>query len=240
MAGLARNAPLSWGLCLLVAVPLAWLARAESALYANAETMYRATIVRHPDSWLALTNLAVIELERDPSRAVARLRESLRYNPEFFETHFALGRALQALGRQQEAVEAYRTAIRIKPEQAQAHDNLGTLLAGLGRLAEAEAEFRRAIALRPTLAGAHTNLGIVLSMLGRLDESITAHREAIRLAPELGLAHANLGNALFQAGRYAEAAAAYREAAARLPEHPDLPGLVAKAEAAARGRGPQP
>lgn len=240
MAGLSRNAAVSWGLCLLAVAPLAWLARGESALYANAETMYRATIARHPDSWLALTNLAVIELDRDPSRAVARLRESLRYNPDFFETHFALGRALQALGRHDEAMESYRAAIRIKPQHAQTHDNLGTLLAGLDRLPEAEAEFRRAIELRPSLAGAHTNLGIVLSMLNRHEESIAAHREAIRLAPELGLAHANLGNALYQAGRYSEAAAAYREAAARLPEHPDLPGLIAKADAAARGRGPQP
>jgi tetratricopeptide (TPR) repeat protein len=240
MAGLGRNVSLSWGVFLVVVAPLVWLARSESALYANAETMYRATIARQPDSWLALTNLAVIELDRDPSRAVARLRESLRYNPEFFETHFALGRGLQSLGRLEDAIAAYRTALRLKPGQAQVHDNLGTALAGLGRAADAEVEFRQAIALKPTLAGAHTNLGIVLGMLGRVEESIAAHREAIRLVPELGLAHANLGNALFQAGRYADAAAAYREAARRLPEHPDLPGLIGKAEAAARGRAPHP
>jgi tetratricopeptide (TPR) repeat protein len=227
-----------WSLAALVIAPFAWMARSESALYASAEVMYRATIARHPDSWLALTNLAVIELDRDPSGAVARLQQSLRLNAGFAETHFALGRGLQALGRNEEAVGAYRTAIRLRPAHAQTYDNLGTVLAGLGRPAEAEPELRRAIALKPDLAGAHSNLGIVLGMLGRVDEAIASHREAISLAPELGFAHANLGNALFQAGRYGEAAAAYRDAARRIPEHPLLGGLIEKADAAARqGRG---
>lgn len=216
----------------VVIAPLAILARQESSNYVDAETIYRATVARHPDSWLAHTNLAVIELQRSPAQGIARLRESLKYQPRFAETHYNLGRGLHELGRMDEAISSYQEAIRLKPGYVQAHDNLATAYAANGRLAEAEREYRAALVLKPRLAGAHTNLGIVLAMTGRLDESVSEHREAIRLAPELASAHVNLGNALFQLRRFAEASDAYRAALRVDPGLQDVRGLLARAEAA--------
>jgi tetratricopeptide (TPR) repeat protein len=221
----------------ILVLPLAVLARLEAGLYRDAETMYRATLARHPDSWLALTNLAVIELPRSPAAAASRLRESLRHNPDFADTHYNLGRALQEMGHTDEALAAYRRAIQLNPRNARAFDNLAALQAAGGRLDEAERNLREAIRLQPSLAGAHTNLGIVLSLRGRIEEAIASHREAIRLAPEFGPAYINLGNVLFDSARFSDAVAAYREAARLLPERADLRDIVRRAEAAAqRGR----
>jgi len=90
---------------------------------------------------------------------VAQLRLALRLLPGRHDrTHDLLGRALQAHGELDEAVEQFRSALRIDPRFAEAHNNLGVALARQGRLAEAIAETREALRLKPDLAEAAQNL----------------------------------------------------------------------------------
>ncbi len=68
----------------------------QSGTYADAETLYRATLARNPASWMAHTNLGVV-LAETPSRlpeAIAEYRAALRLKPDDAQTHADLGNAL--------------------------------------------------------------------------------------------------------------------------------------------------
>ena len=68
----------------------------ESGIYGDVQGLYRATIARNPDCWLAYNNLA-IELQQagQTPEAVENLQQALRINPACAEAHRNLGVALQ-------------------------------------------------------------------------------------------------------------------------------------------------
>jgi tetratricopeptide (TPR) repeat protein len=195
----------------VILLPLAVLTWKQSQNYADAETLYRATIARSPGSWMALNNLAVLELPRSVDQAVGHLEEALKYNPDYAEAHNNLGLALQMLGRLDEAAAEHTAALRIEPAFADAHDNLGAAWQKMGRLQDAAAQYAEAIRLRPGRAQAHGNLGNVLLLQGRPDEAIPRYREALRIDPALADIRFNLASALQRTGRNEEAAAEYSE-----------------------------
>jgi protein O-mannosyl-transferase len=204
LAGLvASYAALTWSQC---------------RMYRDAETLYRATIARNPDCWMARNNLGAILVDQ-PGRlndAIAQYQESLRENPEDPEAHSNLGVALSRLpGQLGDAIAQYQEALRQEPGYAMAHNNLGSAwLQVPGRRDDAVAEFQEALRLQPNLVDAHNNLGSAwLQVPGRLDDAIAQFQEALRLDPDNAKVHNNLGNAWLQApGRLDDAIAQYQEA----------------------------
>ncbi len=139
----------------------------QSGNYADAETLYRATLARNPASWMAHTNLGVV-LAENPSRrpeAIAEYRVALHLKPDDAQTHADLGNALaQTPGGLAEAIAEFQTALRLTPDAVQTHDDLGVALSQMpGRLPDAIAEFRTALQLKPDYAEAHDNLGVALT-----------------------------------------------------------------------------
>lgn len=195
----------------LIVVPLGMLTRAQSRDYADAETLYRATIARDPQSWMAHNNLAVLMLRDSPERALEHLEQALRANAAYPEAHNNRGLALQLLERFDEAADAHAEALRLEPTFAEAHNNRGTALQKLNRLPEAEAAYREALRLRPESLQARVNLGNVMLELGVPEEAILHYRAALAIDPGLADVHFTLGAALERTGRLDEAAAQYRE-----------------------------
>lgn len=189
--------------------PLAFLTWNQSRDYADAETLYRATIERAPSSWMAHNNLAVLLLPGSAGEATAHIDEALKYNPNYPEAHNNRGLALQLLGRFDEAVAAHTAALRLEPGFADAHNNLGTALQKMGRFQEASVAYREALRLRPDYPPGHVNLGNVLLEMGRFDEAISSYRSAIRIDPALANVHYNLATALEKTGQREEAMAEY-------------------------------
>lgn len=132
--------------------------------------------------------------------------------PENARARVALGNALLARDRTEEAVAAYRQAVGLRADFADAHAALGMGLARSGKTSEAIAEYETAIRLEPTHSKAHFNLANALSREGRLDEAIAAYRRSIELRPDFADAHCNLGNALSRHGRFDEAVEEHHEA----------------------------
>jgi tetratricopeptide (TPR) repeat protein len=125
---------------------------------------------------------------------------------------FDLAMALQANGRNEEAVTAYRRSLAIRPAQADARNNLGVALLALDRLDEAEAAFDEALRLQPAYPEAWSNRGNALRRLERPEEAIEACEKAIGLRPGYAEAFANLGAALIDLGQWERAEAACAEA----------------------------
>jgi protein O-mannosyl-transferase len=181
--------------------------------YRDAETLYRTTLDRNPESWLAENNLGnVLNTSGRFREAIPHYREALRLKPDLPEAHYNLGLALVNAGAMAEAISHFEQAIQLKPDYADAYNNLGVALAATGRPEEAISPYRKALQLDPDSAVAHFNLGNAFAALGRMDDAIGFYREALRLKSNYAAAHTNLGAVLAQTGRVPEAVAQLREA----------------------------
>lgn len=90
----------------------------------------------------------------DAATAERMLRDAVRRAPDLPKAHEALGLALSALGRNDEALAAFQEAFRLGPEDPRIAFNLALLLARAGRLDEARPVAARAAALDPASAPA--------------------------------------------------------------------------------------
>jgi len=203
-------------LAVLAAVPvlvLGGLTWSRLPAYRGLESIWRDTVARNPDAWLAHYNLGnLLQARGDAAEAAAQYRATLRTRPDYLDAANNLGVALRTLHRDAEAMESFRHALAIDPDYPRAHNNLGSMLADRGERAEAERHLRRALEVDPDYAQAHFNLGDLLRAEGRTTEAIQHYRRAVELAPGFAPAHYRLGMALREAGRAAEARAQFLEA----------------------------
>ncbi len=214
------------GLLLCTLGTLSW---AQSAMYQDGETLYRTTIARNPNCWLAHNNLGADLLgssDRVPE-AFSHLETAVRLKPDYVPARSNLGNAFARMGRWPEAIAEYQTALRIQPDSVKAHNNLGNAFLNVGRFQEALAEFQTALGTDPDSAQVHNNLGSALSNLGRFAEAIIQFQAAVRLDPDYTEAQGNLGLALFKTGRVEEAITALRQAVRSRPEAASVRGKLA-------------
>ena len=201
--------------CVTLVAILALLSWRQCHMYADVETLYRTTIDRNPDCWLAHSNLGLALAGRGQvDEAIVHFRKALELKPNNAEAHNNLGMALAGRGQSDEALTHYRKALEIKPGYAEVHNNLGNVLAGRGQFDEAIAHYRKAVEANPDYAEAHGNLGAALAVRRQFDEAIAHYQKALEIKPDNATAHNNLGLALARRGRFAEAIAQYQKALA--------------------------
>ena len=209
--------------------------------YRDEETLYRATLERNPDAWLAQNNLGNLLLATPGRRAeaIGHIETALRLNPDFAEAHLSMGNALLGSpGRLDDAVAEYRTAARLAPSSERAHTNLGNALLQAGRAPEAMAELQEALRIDPGNAEAHNDLGNALSQFpDRLSDAIAQYRLALAANPDFPEAHNNLGRALArEPGGLAEAIAEFQAAIRLKPDYATAHSNLGNALSMAPGR----
>jgi len=204
----------------VVLVSLGLLTWRQGHIYRNLETLWRDTLAKNPDAWMAHNNLGfeLANQGRVPE-AIAEYAAALRIKPDYADAHNNLGVALANQGRISEATAEFTAALRIKRGFAEPHNNLANTLIRQGRLAEAVAEFTAALRIKPDFAEAHNNLANTLIRQGRLAKAVAECQAALRIKPDFAEAHNNLALALAGQGKLAEATAEY---AAALRIKPDL------------------
>ena len=196
-----------------VVTGLAMLTWRQSRVYHSEESVWRDTLTKNSDCWMAHNNLGVVLASRgQAAEAVEHYQQALRSKPDYAEAHSNLGNALASRGQLDQAIEQYHEAMNSDPHYAPAYYNLGLALASSGRLDEAIRQYRRALESKPDFAAAHYNLGVALASRGQLGEAIEHYRQALESRPDFAEAHNNLGIALTSQGRIAEAIQQYREA----------------------------
>jgi tetratricopeptide (TPR) repeat protein len=203
---------------------LAVLTWRQSSIYSNEETLYRATLERNTESWMAHHNLAKALAEKPGhlQEAIGEYQASLRIYPDFAETHNNLGNVLaQIPGRLDEARRELEISLKLNPDYVNAHYNLANLLSRIpGKLPEAVAEYQAAIRLKPDFAEAHHNLAIELSQMpDRLPDAIREYQAALALNPAMAEAHNDLCRALAAMPARMEEALAECNTAIRLNAH---------------------
>lgn len=152
----ASRTVLRIGIVVMLAA-FAVLTFAQSRMYSDPKTLYRTTLERNPDDWMAHQNLGLI-YARGPvhrAEAIAEFQQVIRLKPDHNRAHYNLGVALYLSGRGEEAIEQFEKAIQFAPNNA--------MIVGLS----------------------HYFLGVILTpMPGRLDDAIEHLETAVRMRPE--------------------------------------------------------
>ena len=223
-------------LCGALVVVLGAFTWQQCGTFADKETLWRDTLVKNPDCWMAHSNLGLLlGNEGRMEEAMEHYHKAIQINPNFSEALDNLGNALAAQGRFDEAIENYRQAIQINPNYATAPYNLGAALAAQGRFEEAIQNYYKAIQIYPNFSEALNNLGNALAAQGRFDEAIKNYRKAIQINPDFSEALYNLGAALAAQSRFDEAIKNYRQAIQINPNYLEAQYNLGNA-LAARGR----
>ncbi|MGA3372672.1 MAG: tetratricopeptide repeat protein [Terracidiphilus sp.] len=170
----------------------------------------------HPRALIGMTLVALAS--RQPEAAVKMARAALACAPRMGSAWVALGQALKAAGRGDEAERAYQQAIRLDGMNALARMGLGELMLAAGRPQEAIQEFELALRCQPALVPAQMGLGNALASLGRSEEALAHYHQVLALRPRLPEGDFALGFVLARMGKLKEAERRYRRALVARPD----------------------
>ena len=146
---------------------------------------------------LAGMGIAFFELEQY-EEAIESMEEALIVAPELPEAsslHRLTGRALQELGRLEEAAERFARTLELDPRNTEALDRLAFLRFNAGNYDEAIGYYRALLDVDPADATAHSNLGVALLNLERYEEAARSLERSLELDPEQAIARAALTEA---------------------------------------------
>jgi protein O-mannosyl-transferase len=190
----------------------------QCGIYANSETLWRATLAKNPDSAMVRNNLSGELLETGQVDEAMQLCDSvLATHPNEVTAQFNLGRGLLARGRMDEAIVHFQKAQELQPANASIAYNIGLAYSKEGRMDAAIRYLQKAIQLQPDYAAAFCNLGFALLQEGRQTGAIAAYNKALELDPDYALAHNDLGGILLKLGRTDEAMGHFQRAAEIMP-----------------------
>ena len=219
--------PLIYTILLLTLAILTWR---QSRQYANIETLWRTTIARNPNCWMAESNLGLMLSEQGAvDEGIAHFEKVLQLRPTDSGGYANLANALLRKGLIDEAMAQFQTAILISPNDANAQTNLGGALLERGRIDEAIEYFTKALELRPDHANAHNNLGKALLQKGDIDGAIREYQKTLDLQFDHSDSHYNIGQALRRKGQIDDAIAEYRKALELRPDHANAHNNLANA-----------
>ena len=170
----------------------------------------------HPQ---ALVGIALVALASGQSEAAVRMaRAAVAAAPRMITAWVALGQALKAAGRNDEAERAYIHAISLDGTNALARMGWGELKLASGRAQEAIGEFELALKRQPALATAHMGLGNALAYLDRNAEALARYMQAMAICPRMPEAEFAAGFVLSRMGKPKDAELRYRRALALRPD----------------------
>ena len=213
---LQRPIPLAAVVLPLVLGVLTWK---QAHIYADLETLWKDTLAKNPDCWLAHYNLGTyLDKKGQTDEMIRQFQEALRLKPDA-ESHYNLGTAFDKKAQTDEAVRQYQEAIRLQPDFAPAYNNLGYLWASRGEnLDQARALIEKAVQLEPGNPGFLDSLGWVLFKLNRPREALD---QLLKSAEIFGGSDSSLcdhlGDVYAALRQGDQAAAAWRQALALEP-----------------------
>lgn len=217
----------------ILASVLATATYCRGLAYKDAETMWRDTLERNPDAFIAHTDLALLLSDSpDPGRieeAVTHFRAANALRPHDSKILIGLGLALAKTAHAEEGIVEINAGIEAGrsnrlEDQDDGYFTRGLVDMMLHRNEQAAADFRDAIRCAPNHANNHVNLGIVLARLNRYADAVTEYETALRIDPRLFDAQYNLGIAYLGLGDFSQAAAAF-QAARNLDPNDPRPGM---------------
>ena len=117
-SGRARQWAVS-GAATVAVLALAVAARAQVTTWKDSTALWEHALAVTSNNYYAQHGMgSLLTSQGRASEAIPYLRESIRLDPRFPDSHINLGMALEALGRTDEAAAEYVEALRIDPAMA--------------------------------------------------------------------------------------------------------------------------
>ena len=185
----------------------------QSAMYGDIEALWRTTLAKNPNCWMAHNNLGIVLFQKgEIDEAVSHYRTTLNLQPDFWDADYNLGTALLKKGEIDEAIAYCTRAVTIAPNDPDAQVALGNSLAQKERVDDAIAHYKKALAIRPDYFIAHYALGHIFLEKGEIDAAVFHSRAAVSIQPQNADAHTNLAVAFDEKGQTPEAISQYEQA----------------------------
>src|SRR5438067_107969 len=205
-----RHFILGAGVCILVA--LAMLAWRQSTMYADIEALWRTTIARNPDCWMAHNNLGIVLAQKNEiDEAIAHYCNTMEMSLDFADADYNLGNALLQKGEIDAAILHCQRAVTIQPNDPEAQVGLGNALFQKGLIDESILHYQKALAIRPYYVTAHYNVSSAFLKKGEIDEAIFHCQAVLSAQPENADAHTILASAFLQQGEIGNAIEQYEK-----------------------------
>src|SRR5438445_3947274 len=214
LADVSKNSrTLIFSVALCVVALLATLTWRQAAMYGNIETLWRTTLSRNPNCWMAHNNLGIVLFEKGQlDDAIAHYRTTLQMQPNFWDADYNLGTALLGKGQVDEAIFHCDKAVRMQPNDPDAQVALANALLQKRQIDDAIVHYQKAVAIRPDYFLARYGLGHALLERGKLDAAIEHSRAALLIQPNNADCQTILAIALDEEGQSVEAVKHYEKA----------------------------
>jgi tetratricopeptide (TPR) repeat protein len=200
----------------------------RASVYRDSETLWRDTLAKNPNAWLADNNLSIILLQKGRvEEAMRHCEEAVRIKPDYALAHGSLGNALFKAGRIQDAIQQYQLALQLEPGLAEAHYNLGNAFFQAGKMTDAIWHYEQELQIQPDSAKTHKNLGTALVQVGRIQDGTNHFEQALRIKPDDDETHFYLGLALSQLGKTPAAMEHYEQVLRIKPDHAEAENNLA-------------
>src|SRR5437016_4860358 len=171
---------LTLGVALFSVASLGALTWRQAAMYGDIETLWRTTLARNPECWMAHTNLGVVLLQKgELNDGIAHYRAALQMQSDSWDAEYNLGTALVAKGEVDEAIVHCERAVAMQPNDPDGQVSLGDALLQKKRIEEAIAHYQKAMMLHPDHFLANYGLARAFLEKGELDTAIQHCRVAL-------------------------------------------------------------
>jgi Flp pilus assembly protein TadD len=200
----------------------------QAATYTDIETLWRTTLARNPECWMAHTNLGLVLIQQDRiDDAITHYRSALQMQPDSWDAEYNLGTALVKRGQVDEGIQHCERAVAMRPTDPDAQVSLGDALLRKGRIDDAMGHYQKAMTEHPDHFLARYGLCQALLEKGELDGAIQVCQSAVELWPLDPDCHTSLAIALEEKGNPAEALPHYEKALEVSPQSiPTLTNLA--------------
>ncbi|OGP15240.1 MAG: hypothetical protein A2054_00445 [Deltaproteobacteria bacterium GWA2_55_10] len=204
-AGAFRNLRFAAAPIIIALGALAWN---QTHIYKDLETLWRDTLSKNPDAFIAHTNLGALLYERGVlDEAVSHYQAALRIKPDSSIEHFNLGLIYYKSGKAEEALNEFRSAVKSDPENVMARVNLGTILTGSGDYDEALVNLSKAVEVAPGYPLARKNIAVLYDKMGKPGMAIEHLEFIVERDPGNPVIRKDLAIMLSKAGRAQDAIA---------------------------------
>jgi tetratricopeptide (TPR) repeat protein len=164
---------------------LAVLSVRQQSIYKDREILWRDTIAKNPDSWMAHANLGhVLHEQGHDQEGWDEDQAALALAPNIAEPHFTMGIGEAVHGDLDSAIREFRAATAIDSGYAPAFANLAKALLQQNKLPEALDATNQAVRVAPDYGMGHFELAQVLERMGNLQQAAVEYQNAARLNPK--------------------------------------------------------
>jgi tetratricopeptide (TPR) repeat protein len=136
------------------------------------------------------------DLDLPEARLMMSYRKAVEEDRDSFDAWLEYGYLLDAVGKNEEAIQAYLAASELEPSDIRPLYGLGYLYRIVGRIDESIEIYRGLTAELPNYPPVFVRYGEALDFAGRTEEAVVAYRRAVELEEGFAQAQRQLGQAL--------------------------------------------